>query len=225
MLDNFGQVNFLGITSMPCSRISMLGVSVIAGLFWALLLAGADGQGTDPAEVRALQAIKLNLIDPNGFLSGWSRGDPCVSNWKGVLCFDRPAVDGYLHVSELHLLNMNLSGSLSAEVGHLGYLRIFDVMWNAIGGSIPKEIGLMNNLEMLLLSGNQLNGSLPEEIGYLEKLVRIQIDQNQISGLLPESFSNLKAAKHLHMNNNSLSGQIPPELSRVPSLVHLRVTG
>nr|XP_027091997.1 probable LRR receptor-like serine/threonine-protein kinase At1g06840 isoform X2 [Coffea arabica] len=221
MLDNCGQMNFLGITSMPCSRISMLGVSAIAGLFWALLLAGADGQVTDPTEVRALQAIKLNLIDPNGILSGWSRGDPCVSNWRGVLCFDRQVANGYHHVRELHLLNLNLSGSLSAEVGRLAYLRIFDVMWNAIGGSIPKEIGNMTKLEMLLLSGNQFTGSLPEEIGYLENLERIQIDQNQISGQLPKSFSNLKAAKHLHLNNNSLSGQIPPELSRVPSLVHL----
>ncbi|XP_027094761.2 probable LRR receptor-like serine/threonine-protein kinase At1g06840 isoform X4 [Coffea arabica] len=221
MLDNCGQMNFLGITSMPCSRVSILGVSAIAGLFWALLLAGADGQVTDPTEVRALQAIKLNLIDPNGILSGWSRGDPCVSNWRGVLCFDRQVANGYHHVRELHLLNLNLSGSLSAEVGRLAYLRILDVMWNAIGGSIPKEIGNMTNLELLLLSGNQFTGSLPEEIGYLENLERIQIDQNQISGQLPKSFSNLKVAKHLHMNNNSLSGQIPPELSRVPSLVHL----
>ncbi|CAK9134869.1 unnamed protein product [Ilex paraguariensis] len=116
---------------------------------------------------------------------------------------------------------MNLSGSLSPELGLLSYMEILDVMWNQIGGSIPKEIGSIMSLNLLLLNGNQLTGSLPEELGYLPNLDRIQIDQNLISGPIPKSFANLNKTKHFHMNNNSLSGPIPPELSRLPSLVHL----
>ncbi|KAL3514162.1 hypothetical protein ACH5RR_026879 [Cinchona calisaya] len=140
MFDYFGEVNInLGMSSMPRSRIPMIGVSLIVGFFWALLFMGADCQVTDPTEVRALRAMKQYLIDPNGILSGWSKGDPCVSNWRGVLCFDGPVVNDYLHVRELHLLNMNLSGSLSAEVGRLVYLRILDLMGTPLLGKYQRR--------------------------------------------------------------------------------------
>lgn len=190
---------------------------------WAtgLLLVVADSQSTHPTEVTALQVIRRSFDDPDNSLSNWNRGDPCVSNWTGVLCFNRTLDDSYLHVQELQLLNLNLSGTLSPDLGRLSYMEILDVMWNKIGGSIPKEIGELANLRLLLLNGNQLTGSLPEEIGYLPNLDRIQIDQNFISGPIPTSFANLNKTKHFHMNNNSLSGQIPPELSKLPELVHL----
>ncbi|KAG8388797.1 hypothetical protein BUALT_Bualt02G0162500 [Buddleja alternifolia] len=111
------------------------------------------------------------------------------------------------------LLNRNLSGSLSPELGRLSYMMILDFMWNNISGTIPKEIGNITTLELLLLNGNQLTGSLPDELGSLSNLDRIQIDENQISGPIPLSFANLSKAKHF--------GQIPPELSRLPNLVHL----
>lgn len=169
----------------------------------------------------ALRAIKESFSDRNRNLNNWKRGDPCTSNWTGVLCFNRTMEDGYLHVRELQLLNLNLSGSLSPELGKLSYMQILDVMWNEISGSIPREIGSVMSLQLLLLNGNQLTGPLPEEIGYLSNLDRIQIDQNQINGEIPKSFANLNKTKHFHMNNNSISGQIPPELSRLPSLVHM----
>ncbi|KAK8544937.1 hypothetical protein V6N12_025797 [Hibiscus sabdariffa] len=189
-------------------------------LFGFSLLVGAQGGITHPAEVRALRAIRSTLIDTNKNLSNWNRGDPCTSNWTGVLCFNTSQDDGYLHVRELQLLNMNLSGSLSPELGRLSRLKILDFMWNEISGSIPKEIGNITSLELLLLNGNHLTGPLPEEIGYLPNLDRIQIDQNNISGSIPSSFANLNKTKHFHMNNNSISGQIPPELARLPYLVH-----
>ncbi|GKV09585.1 hypothetical protein SLEP1_g21063 [Rubroshorea leprosula] len=183
-------------------------------------LVGAQSPITHPDEVSALRTIKRSLTDPNKNLTSWNRGDPCTSNWTGVLCFHTTLDDGYLHVRELQLLSMNLSGTLSPALGRLSRLLILDFMWNKIRGSIPKEIGNITTLELLLLNGNQLTGSLPDELGYLPNLNRIQIDENNISGPMPTSFSNLKNAKHFHMNNNSISGQIPPELSKLPNLVH-----
>ncbi|CDP04034.1 unnamed protein product [Coffea canephora] len=206
---------------MPQSRISLFGLSLIVWLCWSLLLIGADSQITHPDEVRALRSIRKELIDPNGNLSNWRTGDPCTSNWTGVLCFNQTMDDGHLHVVELQLLGMKLFGSLSPELGRLSYMQILDVMWNNISGSIPKEIGNLTSLQLLLLNGNQLTGSLPEELGNLYNLDRIQIDQNQISGPIPNSFANLSKTKHFHMNNNSISGQIPSELSKLPNLVHL----
>ncbi|KAG9443313.1 hypothetical protein H6P81_014653 [Aristolochia fimbriata] len=203
---------------MSKARTYGTGASLALCLSCCLLLVGA--QLTDPSEVDALRAIKKRLNDPRRFLRNWNKGDPCTRNWTGVLCFDGPLGDGYLHVQELQLLSKNLSGTLAPELGLLSHLKILDFMWNKISGSMPKEIGNIKTLELLLLNGNQLTGSLPDELGYLPNLDRIQIDQNQISGPLPKSFANLNKTKHFHMNNNSISGSIPPELSRLPSLVH-----
>ncbi|GMH10056.1 hypothetical protein Nepgr_011897 [Nepenthes gracilis] len=178
---------------------------------------------TDSAEVSALQSVKSSLIDPMGHLEDWNQGDPCTSNWTGVLCFDNVETDGYLHVREIQLLNMNLSGTLAPEVGQLSRLQILDFMWNQITGSIPKQIGNMTSLKLLLLNGNKLSGSLPDELGQLSNLNRLQVDENNISGPIPKSFANLSSIQHLHLNNNSISGQLPAELSVLPRLLHLLV--
>ncbi|KAL2333094.1 hypothetical protein Fmac_014307 [Flemingia macrophylla] len=196
---------------------------VVFFLWFCFYLLHASGQNniTDPLEVEALKAIKRSLIDTNGNLSNWNSGDPCASGWKGVLCYNETLDDGFLHVEELQLLRLNLSGTLAPDIGRLTYMKRLNVMWNNISGSIPNAVGNITRLELLLLNGNNLTGPLPEEIGYLPNLNRIQIDQNHISGPIPKSFANLNMTKHFHMNNNSLSGQIPPELYQLPNLVHL----
>ncbi|KAM1272190.1 hypothetical protein ACFX2J_032912 [Malus domestica] len=176
---------------------------------------------TNPSEVNVLRAVKSRLIDPRNHLRNWEDGDPCKSHWTGVLCFNAVGGDGYLHLQELQLLNMNLSGTLAPELGQLSQLLILDFMWNDLSGTIPKEIGNMTSLTLLLLSGNKLSGSLPPELGYLANLNRLQVDQNNMSGPIPKSIANMSSVKHLHMNNNSFSGQIPPELSEAPTLLHL----
>ncbi|CAA2967586.1 probable LRR receptor-like serine threonine-kinase At1g06840 [Olea europaea subsp. europaea] len=213
----------MGVLESSQPTFARTGTSLIMCLCWCLLLliGGADSQLTHPNEVNALRNIQRSLTDPNRNLHNWNRGDPCNSKWTGVYCHNRTMDDGYLHVKELFLLNRNLSGSLSPQLGQLSYLEILDFMWNKITGSIPKVIGNITTLKLLLLNGNQLTGSLPDEIGFLPILDRIQIDENKISVSIPTSFANLSNAKHFHMNNNSLSGQIPPQLSRFPELVCL----
>ncbi|KAG8388796.1 hypothetical protein BUALT_Bualt02G0162400 [Buddleja alternifolia] len=218
MIDSTGKMAFIGISQLTSAK---LGMNLLILLCLFMLFIGAHSQTLHPAEVNALRSIKKTLTDPYRNLRNWNRRDPCTSNWTGVICYDTTLDDGHLHVRALSLLNMNLSGSLSPELGRLSYMRILDFMWNNISGTIPKEIGNITTLELLLLNGNQLTGSLPDELGSLSNLDRIQIDENQISGPIPLSFANLSKAKHFHMNNNSLSGQIPPELSRLPILVHL----
>ncbi|GKV20767.1 hypothetical protein SLEP1_g30845 [Rubroshorea leprosula] len=218
MLQNSAEFRNLGMSK---SKVWTLGAVFVGCFFLSSLLVGAQNPITQPEEVSALRTIKRSLIDPNKNLSNWKRGDPCTSNWTGVICSNTTLDDGYLHVQELQLLNLNLSGNLSPALGRLSHLEILDFMWNKITGSIPKEIGNITTLKLLLLNGNQLTGSLPDELGYLPNLNRIQIDQNNISGPVPTSFANLNKTQHFHMNNNSISGQIPPELGRLPYLVHL----
>ncbi|KAM7265657.1 hypothetical protein ACFE04_003340 [Oxalis oulophora] len=179
---------------------------------------------THPTEVSALLAVKRNLIDHKKHLGDWNKkGDPCISNWTGVLCNDTVGGDGHFHVHEIHLLNKNLSGVLAPELGRLSYLHTLDFMWNNLTGSIPKEIGSISSLVLLLLNGNKLSGFLPEELGNLMMLKRLQIDENNISGPIPKSFAYLSSIRHLHMNNNSISGQIPLELSNMSTVIHLLI--
>ncbi|CAA2956564.1 probable LRR receptor-like serine threonine-kinase At1g06840 isoform X1 [Olea europaea subsp. europaea] len=147
--------------------------------------------------VNALRAIRGSLIDPFQNLKNWKRGDPCTSSWTGIFCYNITPDDGFLHVRELSLLNMNLQGKLSPELVHLSHMKIMDFMWNNISGTIPQQIGNITALELLLLNGNKLTGSLPDEIGNLRNLDRLQIDENQISGSIPKSLANLNKAMHL----------------------------
>lgn len=174
---------------------------------------------TSPEDVAALHAFRNQIQDPLGHLQNWEGDDPCADQWEGVFC--SPSVDGITQVIELRLLNHNLSGQLSPELGNLSSLQILDLMWNQLTGSIPKELGNLKQLKLLLLNGNSLTGSIPEELGSLPLMDRFQIDLNQISGPIPKSFQNLVSMKHLHMNNNSLNGSIPPELGNLPELLHL----
>ncbi|KAI3677812.1 hypothetical protein L6452_37082 [Arctium lappa] len=218
----------LGFNFKSCGRFKMMGFKFkfkSCGYVFALiihcLVMIAVAKVTDPSEVSALLAVRSSLLDPMNHLSNWNRGDPCTSNWTGVICVHKTSVDRYWHVQEIQLLNLNLSGSLAPELGEFSHLRILDFMWDNLSGSIPKEIGNLSSLVLLLLNGNKLTGSLPVELGYLTNLNRFQLDENQISGPIPKSFSNLNSIKHIHFNNNSLSGQIPSELSNLSTLMHL----
>ncbi|KHG21064.1 hypothetical protein F383_09787 [Gossypium arboreum] len=156
----------------------------------------ANGIGDDH-EVDALQAIRRKLKDPRKNLRNWRKGDPCVSNWTGVIC-TMPQPDGFLHIQELRMLNLNLTGKLAPELGQLSNLTVLNFMWNHnITGSIPKEIGNIKSLKFLLLSGNQLSGPLADELGFLPNLLMFQVDLNQITGSLPKSFVNLISCRHL----------------------------
>ncbi|KAJ6871659.1 LRR receptor-like serine/threonine-protein kinase [Populus alba x Populus x berolinensis] len=214
----------LDVKSNPTIGMKMLqlrtwGCVFLLSCCYLLLLTVA--QVTNPSEANALLAVKNSLIDPMKQLSNWNKGDPCTSNWTGVFCYDATWTDGYLHVRELQLLNLNLSGNLAPELGQLSQLAILDFMWNELTGSIPREIGNLSSLKLLLLNGNKLSGPLPDELGNLSKLIRLQVDQNNISGPIPKSFANMSSIRHFHLNNNSISGQIPPELSKLSTLIHL----
>ncbi|KAL5550408.1 hypothetical protein UlMin_000584 [Ulmus minor] len=198
-------------------RVCLLGAYVLLLSYFAL---NVKGEITHPREVSALKDVHDELEDPDKNLNNWKKKDPCTSNWTGVICNLNYSSDGYLHIIELRLPNMNLTGKLSPKLGQLSYLDILNFMWNNISGSIPKDIGNLKKLKLLLLTGNQISGPFPDELGFLPNLTRLQVDSNFISGPLPKSFANLVSVKHFHMNNNSISGQIPEELSVLPELLH-----
>ncbi|XVF29749.1 hypothetical protein REPUB_Repub15cG0148800 [Reevesia pubescens] len=166
---------------------------------------------THPSEVSALIAVKKQLVDPMKHLRNWNKGDPCTSNWTGVLCFDNLDNDGYLHVQEIQLLNMNLSGTLAPELAQLSHLEILDFMWNELTGSIPKEIGHISTLRLLDLSWNHLTGSIPSN-KLSDNMTTIDLSDNQLNGSIPGSFSDLPSLQTLSLENNFLTGPVPTDI-------------
>ncbi|KAL1549036.1 putative LRR receptor-like serine/threonine-protein kinase [Salvia divinorum] len=214
-------MSFLTASRFPLmrgQRFMLVGLCVTLCLCWCA--PNVQGQVTDAQEVSALLAVRDRLKDPYKNLNWTRKFDPCAANWTGVKCYWN-ASDGYLHVEELRLLRLNLSGELAPELGLLTHMRILDFLWNNITGSIPKEIGKITALFHLLLSGNQISGPLPDELGFLPNLNKFQLDLNMISGPIPKSFANLASVQHFHMNNNRFTGQIPPEIGTLPLLKHV----
>ncbi|XP_029128529.1 probable LRR receptor-like serine/threonine-protein kinase At1g06840 [Cajanus cajan] len=136
------------------------GYALAVSSYFIILIAASQ---TDPSEVNALIDIKKGLIDPMDNLRNWNSGDPCMANWTGVWCFDREEPDGYFHVQELYLMNMNLSGFLAPQLGQLSQLKILSFMWNNLKGTIPKEIGNIASLE-LLYSSRELRITRPKGV-------------------------------------------------------------
>ncbi|KAL3574597.1 hypothetical protein D5086_025210 [Populus alba] len=206
MIRNSGAFPLLGMSK---SRACTFGAVLLIWLCCSSLLVAAQDGITAPEEVKALQDIKNSLIDINKNLSNWRRGDPCTSNWTGVLCFNATKEDAYLHVRELQLLNMNLSGTLSPSLGRLSYMEILDFMWNRITGSIPPEIGNIKSLKLFRLSNNNLNGTIPAYFSDLPLLQLLSIANNSLSGSVPSTIwqtrTNRNEALDLHFENNMLS--------------------
>ncbi|EPS69848.1 hypothetical protein M569_04915, partial [Genlisea aurea] len=144
IIDDFEEMAIIGGTHR--NSVKLLAIVVLG--FCCSLVFGGHGPRTDPSEVNALGSIRGSLIDPYRNLANWDKGDPCTSNWTGLICYNTTLQDGYFHVRQILLLNRNLSGILSPALGNLSYLEIMDFMWNDINGTIPKEIGNITTLQL-----------------------------------------------------------------------------
>ncbi|KAB5512928.1 hypothetical protein DKX38_029956 [Salix brachista] len=202
-------------------RIWTFGAALLIWLCWSSLHVAAQDATTDPLEVKALRDIKNSLVDINNNLSNWRQGDPCTSNWTGVLCFNSTK-EGRYHVRELQLLNMNLSGTLSPSLGRLTYLEILDFMWNNITGSIPPEIGNITSLVLFHMNNNSISGHIPAELSRLPSLLHFLLDNNHLSGTLPPELSNFPNLLILQLDNNNFDGSpIPASYGNMTKLLKL----
>ncbi|XP_023518059.1 probable LRR receptor-like serine/threonine-protein kinase At1g06840 [Cucurbita pepo subsp. pepo] len=171
--------------------------------------------------VAALLAIKRSLIDPMDHLKNWTKGDPCIVGWTGVVCNSINGTVGNLRVKELLLNGNKLSGSLPDELGNLTKLIRFQVDENQLSGPIPKSYANLINLKHIHFNNNTLSGQIPSELSTLPKLIHLLLDNNKLSGSLPPELSSLPVISILQLDNNNLEGEIPASYENFSTLVKL----
>ncbi|EJK68252.1 hypothetical protein THAOC_10588, partial [Thalassiosira oceanica] len=140
-------------------------------------------------EKQVLSHFYSNADGPN-----WTRGwdtdedDVCSESYPGVSC------DSNGRVSEIDLVDNNLSGSISPHVYTLKGLTRIDVSKNRITNAGWNRIEVVENM------GNSVSDSI-EVIKLTDNLV------NSVEGL-----GKLNASlKELHMTYNNLKGTMPSE--------------
>jgi Leucine-rich repeat (LRR) protein len=177
--------------------------------------------------------------DPTGALRDWNDNiQHCM--WSGVSCSTRHPG----RVTNLTLVDLNLTGQITPSVGNLTFLRVLDLINNHFSGQLPplnrliklKYIFLGKNLlheniqdvlialtncselEWLGLSVNMLVGSIPQNIGSLSSLIGLSLMSNSLTGIIPPTFSNITHLEEIFLHDNQLEGSIPEELSQLPDI-------
>ena len=148
------------------------------------------------------ESVNMSMASPsshNWFVLG---DDYCL--FTGIEC------NQDMYVNSISLINMNLSGSLSASLFKpLRKLTKLKLVGNNIQGPLP-DFSAMQHLQVLELAVNGFTGTIPESIGD-SKLRRLLFQSNHLQGTLPSSICRLnQTLTALDVsNNNLLHGEIP----------------
>ncbi|NLZ27015.1 MAG: hypothetical protein GX884_05490, partial [Chloroflexi bacterium] len=144
--------------------------------------------------------------------------DLLQNNLSGVL----PAALGNLaHLEYLDFSNNYLTGAIPATLGNLANLRYLYLFYNELTGPIPAELGNLSHLIYLILHGNQLTGTIPATLGNLLNLDYLDLSVNQLTGTIPATLGNLSNTQYLHIFTNQLTGPIPAELGKLSKIKSL----
>lgn len=223
------------------SKIELVFAAVMAKKFMFVaalaLLYLSTISNSQSVETQALQEFKSQLIDPLNYLDNWVESQsPC--QFYGVFCDNTTSGE----VTRVLLMNLSLSGNISASVSKLESLKILQLGENQISGTLPAEIvkctGLevlnvsynklggnlpnlssLTNLTVLDVSGNKFIGEFPAWVGGLTSLVDLSIGENNFDGgEALESIGNLKNLRTLFLKQCNLTGEIPAFISQFTSL-------
>jgi hypothetical protein len=179
-------------------------------------------QSAIPAEERAALIALYNATNGDNWKnnSGWKGNNNesdgfsqigSEGSWEGI------KVSGD-HVTAIHLVENNLTGTIPAELGNLENLLHLIITKNQLSGVIPTELGNLSNLEFLAFSINRLSGNIPPELGNLSNLYGLCLNSNQLTGSIPLELGNLKKLVFLLLNSNQLTGNIPSSLTNLTQL-------
>lgn len=143
-----------------------------------------------------------------GWVDGAADTDCDICQWYGVVC------DGFGRVKELNLGNNNMTGTLSASIGDLLFMRKINLLNNDMTASIPDVFTGLDKLSYIDLSNNSFSGTIPNFSG-LAELKIIYLESNNLTGELPSAIADLPLINIYWVKNNDLSGCIPSNYSNL----------
>ena len=140
---------------------------------------------TPQSDRAALAAFYEATNGPNWINNTNWLSDLPIGTWFGVTS------DETGRVVELSLVENNLRGEISTEVGQLFSLSVLALWDNQLIGEIPAELGNLANLKSLFLDANDLSGKIPAELGNLNNLTELWLDGNRLTGCLPDGLTDV----------------------------------
>ncbi|TYH46677.1 hypothetical protein ES332_D11G354900v1 [Gossypium tomentosum] len=165
----------------------------------------------------ALLALKSHIThDPHNFLAtNWSTSTS-VCSWIGVTCGSR-----HHRFTALNLSSMDLTGTISSQLGNLSFLAWLDIHQNSFQGSLPIELTNLRRMKYLDFGNNSFNGEIPSWFGCFKKLQRLSLYLNNFVGVIPSTLGNLSKLERLGLGGNQISGRIPNSLFKCKELKFL----
>ncbi|XWS54749.1 hypothetical protein CRYUN_Cryun10bG0115700 [Craigia yunnanensis] len=168
-----------------------------------------------------LLSFKYSILsDPLSVLQSWNYDDETPCAWNGVTCTEIgiPGASDMFRVTSLVLPNSHLLGSISADLGHIQYLRHLDLSSNLLNGTLPSSIFNSTELQVLSLSGNVISGQLPESIGSMVSLQLLNLSDNALAGKVPENLTALQNLTVVSLRSNYFTGNLPSGFNSVEVL-------
>ncbi|KAJ0087921.1 hypothetical protein Patl1_33292 [Pistacia atlantica] len=113
-------------------------------------------------DFHVLVSLKQGFLSPEPALTSWNSSNPSsVCSWAGVLCSQDRVVS-------LDLTDLDLGGSVSAQVSRLDMLTYLSLAGNNFRGGI--EVANLSSLQSLNISHNQFTGGLDWNYSTLSNL-------------------------------------------------------
>ena len=171
--------------------------------------------GTLPSSIFKTATLKvLNLANNHDLVCSFDGIDQ-ASNLN-ILLFDDVSLKSVSGISkgksltEVHLSNNDLTGTLPSELLELTLLTYLSLGFNKLTGRIPADIARLSNLKLLRLDGNHISGQIPAVIGTLEQLRVLSLLDNYLTGTLPRELNDLRMLESLDLQRGtSISDNIP----------------
>lgn len=101
-----------------------------------------------------------------------------LANNKFIGPLPRSFFKAFSELTEVLLLNNQLTGCLPYEIGYLKEAMVFDVGDNQLTGQLPFSLACLEKMEQLNFANNLLFGMVPESVCELQNLVNFTLSDN-----------------------------------------------
>ncbi|KAI3422874.1 NAD_binding_11 domain-containing protein [Psidium guajava] len=167
-------------------------------------------------EQQVLLKLRQSWQDPSS-LAHWVASDSSSHcTWPEITCHGGS-------ITELNLVNLNISYSIPAFICDLKNLTKLDVSYNNIPGEFPTALYNCSNLVHLDLSQNYFEGRIPSDIDHMARLEVLILAANSFSFDVPASVARLRRLRVLHLYQAEYNGTYPEEIFSLASLEELRL--